>query len=641
MTETLKPEQHEFQAEVRQVLDLMVHSLYSNKEIFLRELISNASDALDKLRFEALSDDSLYAGDAELRVQVSFDKDAGTLTVYDNGIGMSHDELLENLGTIARSGTRKFLDALSGDARTDSNLIGQFGVGFYSAFIVADQVTVQSRRAGDDETWQWVSDGQGAFTLEPIEDETLGRGTRIILKLKEGESEFLADYRLRSLISKYSDHIAFPIQMHKVQPPPAAEEDGDEDVVDVPADPEWESVNQASALWSRPRQEIEDDEYKSFYKHVSNDFNDPLRWSHNRVEGNQSFTTLLYLPEKPPFDLMMGREERHGLKLYVRRVFIMDAAEQLLPTYLRFIRGVVDSDDLPLNVSREILQDNALVKKIRASVVKRVLGMLEQLSDETETYQAFWKGFGEVLKEGVVEDFSNQEKLLKLARFASTANSDAEPTTSLDDYLGRMNSGQDKIYYVTADSHQAALNSPHLEVFRKQGIEVLLMSDRVDEWMMGHVREYDGKPFQSVAKGDLDLSNLEDEDAKKQREEKASEAAPLLERLKKALEEQVEEVKVSSRLTDSPSCIVLAEHDMALHMQQLMKQAGHEMPGSKPSLEINPDHPLVTRAAAVTDEDRFSDWAHLLFEQALLAEGGQLSDPASYVKRVNQLLTEA
>ncbi|MEM1089189.1 MAG: molecular chaperone HtpG [Pseudomonadota bacterium] len=641
MTETLKPEQHEFQAEVRQVLDLMVHSLYSNKEIFLRELISNASDALDKLRFEALSDDSLYAGDAELKVQVSFDKDAGTLMVSDNGIGMSHDELLENLGTIARSGTRKFLDALSGDARTDSNLIGQFGVGFYSAFIVADQVTVQSRRAGDDETWQWVSDGQGAFTLEPVAEDPVNRGTRIILKLKEEESEFLADYRLRSLISKYSDHIAFPIQMHKVQPPPAAEEDSDEDIVDVPAEPEWEAVNQASALWSRPRQEIEDDEYKSFYKHVSNDFNDPLRWSHNRVEGNQSFTTLLYLPEKPPFDLMMGREERHGLKLYVRRVFIMDAAEQLLPTYLRFVRGVVDSDDLPLNVSREILQDNALVKKIRASVVKRVLGMLEQLTDETETYQEFWKGFGEVLKEGVVEDFSNQEKLLKLARFASTANSDAEPTTSLDDYLGRMNSGQDKIYYVTADSHQAALNSPHLEVFRKQGIEVLLMSDRVDEWMMGHVREYDGKPFQSVAKGDLDLSNLEDEDAKKQREEKASEAAPLLERLKKALDEQVEEVKVSSRLTDSPSCIVLAEHDMALHMQQLMKQAGHEMPGSKPSLEINPDHPLVARAAAATDDERFSDWAHLLFEQALLAEGGQLSDPASYVKRVNQLLTEA
>ncbi|MEM7708163.1 MAG: molecular chaperone HtpG [Pseudomonadota bacterium] len=639
MTETLKPEQHEFQAEVRQVLDLMVHSLYSNKEIFLRELISNASDALDKLRFEALSDDSLYAGDAELKVQVSFDKDAGTLMVSDNGIGMSHDELLENLGTIARSGTRKFLDALSGDARTDSNLIGQFGVGFYSAFIVADQVTVQSRRAGDDETWQWVSDGQGAFTLEPVGEDAVNRGTRIILTLKEDESEFLADYRLRSLISKYSDHIAFPIQMHKVQPPPAAEEDSDEDIVDVPAEPEWESVNQASALWSRPRQEIDDDEYKSFYKHVSNDFNDPLRWSHNRVEGNQSFTTLLYLPEKPPFDLMMGREERHGLKLYVRRVFIMDAAEQLLPTYLRFVRGVVDSDDLPLNVSREILQDNALVKKIRASVVKRVLGMLEQLTDETETYKEFWKGFGEVLKEGVVEDFSNQEKLLKLARFASTANSDAEPTTSLDDYLGRMNSGQDKIYYVTADSHQAALNSPHLEVFRKQGIEVLLMSDRVDEWMMGHVREYDGKPFQSVAKGDLDLSNLEDEDAKKQREEKASEAAPLLDRLKKALDEQVEEVKVSNRLTDSPSCIVLAEHDMALHMQQLMKQAGHEMPGSKPSLEINPDHPLVARASAVTDEERFSDWAHLLFEQALLAEGGQLSDPASYVKRVNSLLT--
>ncbi len=641
MTETAQPEQHEFQAEVRQVLDLMVHSLYSNKEIFLRELVSNASDALDKLRFEAVSDDSLYAGDSDLGINISFDKEASTLTIADNGIGMSHDELLENLGTIARSGTRKFLDSLSGDARTDSNLIGQFGVGFYSAFIIADKVSVTSRRAGQDEVWQWVSDGQGAFTLEAVDAPDTARGTQVVLSLKDEEGEFLADYRLRSLISKYSDHIAFPIRMPKVQAPPApAGDDADQDIVDVPAEPEWEVVNQASALWSRSRQEIEDDEYKSFYKHVSNDFNDPLKWAHNRVEGNQSFTTLLYLPEKPPFDLMMGREERHGLKLYVRRVFIMDAAEQLLPTYLRFVRGVVDSDDLPLNVSREILQDNALVKKIRASVVKRVLGMLEQVAEDADTYQPFWKGFGEVLKEGVVEDFSNQEKLLKLARFASTHNTDAEPTTSLDEYLARMNSSQDKIYYVTADSHRAALNSPHLEVFRKQGIEVLLMSDRVDEWMMGHVREYDGKPFQSVAKGDLDLSNLEDEEAKKQREDKATEAAPLLERMKKALEDKVEKVKISTRLTDSPSCIVLAENDMALHMQQLMKQAGHEMPGSKPSLEINPDHPLVQRAGAVEDDESFAQWAHLLFDQALLAEGGQLDDPASYVKRVNQLLTE-
>ncbi len=643
MTETAQPEQHEFQAEVRQVLDLMVHSLYSNKEIFLRELVSNASDALDKLRFEAVSDDSLYGGDSELSIDISFDAEAKTLTIADNGIGMSRDELMENLGTIARSGTKKFLDALSGDARTDSNLIGQFGVGFYSAFIVADQVSVTSSRAGSKETWQWASDGQGAFTLESVDDETARRGTQVVLSLKDDETEFLADYRLRSLVSKYSDHIAFPIRMLKVVAAPEVdpEADADEDIVDVPAEPEWEAVNQASALWSRARQDIEDDEYKSFYKHVSNDFNDPLKWAHNRVEGNQSFTTLLYLPEKPPFDLMMGREERQGLKLYVRRVFIMDAAEQLLPTYLRFVRGVVDSDDLPLNVSREILQDNALVKKIRGSVVKRVLGMLDQISDETDTYQDFWKGFGEVLKEGVVEDFSNQEKLLKLARFASTNNSDAEPTTSLDDYLSRMSAGQDKIYYVTADSHQAALNSPHLEVFRKQGVEVLLMSDRVDEWMMGHVREYDGKPFQSVAKGDLDLSNLEDEDTKKQREEKATQAAPLLERMKKALEAQVEEVKISSRLTDSPSCIVLAENDMALHMQQLMKQAGHEMPGSKPSLEINPDHPLVERAAGVEDQEGFEAWAHLLFDQALLAEGGQLEDPAAYVKRVNQLLTES
>ncbi|MEM9533263.1 MAG: molecular chaperone HtpG [Pseudomonadota bacterium] len=633
MTETQTPQKHEFQAEVRQVLDLMVHSLYSNKEIFLRELISNASDALDKLRFEAVSDDSLYAGDSDLKIDLSVEEEQHQLTITDNGIGMSHDELLENLGTIARSGTRRFLEALSGDAREDSNLIGQFGVGFYSAFIVAGEVTVESTRAGTSECWRWQSDGQGEFTLSEVEDG-LARGTRVTLTLKADEEEFLKDYRLRSLVGKYSDHIAFPIRMLS-QPAPADDSEGEE-----AAEPqrEWEVVNQASALWSRPRNEIDDEEYQGFYKHISGDFNEALTWSHNRVEGNQSFTTLLYLPEKPPFDLMMGREERRGLRLYVRRVYIMDAAEQLLPTYLRFVRGVVDSDDLPLNVSREILQDNALVKKIRASVVKRVLGMLDKMSSDADTYGPFWNHFGEVLKEGVVEDFGNQEKLLKLARFASTHGDGAEQNVSLEEYLGRMQSGQDKIYYVTADSFKAAANSPHLEVFRQQNIEVLLMADRVDEWMMGHVREFDGKPFQSIAKGDLDLSNLEDEETREARKAKASEAEPLIERFKAALAEQVEDVKVSSRLTDSPSCLVLAEHDMALHMQQLMKQAGHDMPGAKPSLEINPAHALVERAAGIEDEEGFAEWAHLLFEQAVLAEGGALPDPAAHVRRVNQLL---
>ena len=635
MTVETSTEKHEFQAEVRQVLDLMIHSLYSNKEIFLRELVSNASDALDKLRFAALSDDSLYAGDSDLAIEISCDDDAATLTIADNGIGMSRDELMENLGTIARSGTRKFLDALSGDAKADANLIGQFGVGFYSAFIVADAVEVTSTAAGSDESWSWRSDGEGAYTLEPAEG--VGRGTRVTLTLKDEEKEFLADYRLRSLISKYSDHIAFPI---KLEAKASAEDEEGENDGEGDEAPKWEVVNQASALWARSKNEISEDEYKSFYKHVSNDFGDPMLWSHNRVEGNQSFTTLLYLPEKPPFDLMMGREERRGLKLYVRRVFIMDAAEQLLPTYLRFIRGVVDSDDLPLNVSREILQENKLVAKIRSSIVKRVLSMLEKLSQERDQYATFWSGFGETLKEGTVEDFSNQEKLLKLCRFASTHDGEQTPAVTLDDYVGRMKSGQDKIYYVTADSFQAAANSPHLEVFRKQGIEVLLMADRVDEWMMGHVREFDGKPFQSIAKGDLDLSQMEEESDQKAREEAAESAKPLIERLSKILEEQVEEVRVSHRLTDSPSCLVLNEHDMAMHMQHLLKQAGHDMPGAKPKLEINTDHALVKQAEGETDDDRFADWANLLYEQALLAEGGQLADPASYVRRVNKLLTQ-
>lgn len=621
-------EKHEFQAEVQQVLHLMVHSLYSNKEIFLRELISNASDACDKLRFAAVSDTSLYGDDAELRIEVHIDKDAGTVTIRDNGIGMTSEEVVENIGTIARSGTRKFLDALTGDQKRDSQLIGQFGVGFYSAFIIADKVTLVTRKAGEDMAVRWESDGQGTYTLEPVEKE--GRGTDVVLHLKEEEKEFLEEWRLRSLIQRYSDHISFPIKMLR---PATKDEDGNEE---SPA--EWEAVNQASALWARPKSEITDEDYQAFYKHVSNDFNDPLTWAHNRVEGAQSYTTLLFLPKQPPFDMMMGgaKDERKGLKLYVRRVFIMDAAEQLLPAYLRFARGVVDSDDLPLNVSREILQENRLVSKIRASVTKRLLDMIERLTDDSERYAEFWKHFGEVLKEGPVEDASNREKLLKLMRFSSTQSK--EPSVALDEYISRMKAEQDKIYYITADSYQAANNSPHLEVFREKGIEVLLMHDRVDEWMMGHVREYDGKSFQSIAKGDLDFSALEGEEEKKQREETVKQAEPLAKRMAEVLKDKVEEVRVSHRLKDSPACLVLKEHDMAVHMQSLMKQAGHAMPGSKPTLEINPQHPLIQKADAEADEDRFADYSLLMFEQSWLAEGGLLDDPSAFVKRMNQLL---
>ncbi len=633
MTVKSDVEKHEFQAEVRQVLDLMVHSLYSNKEIFLRELISNASDACDKLRFEAIRDDKLYGDDPELRIEVRIDRDARTLSVHDNGIGMSREELIDNLGTIASSGTKKFLASLSGDQQADARLIGQFGVGFYSSFIVSESVEVTSRRADQAEAHRWRSEGQGEYSIEPAGEAP--RGTTVTLTLKKDEDEFLEPYRVRSLINKYSDHIAFPVKMEK--PVEAKDDDADEPKED--AAPEWEVVNQASALWARPKQEISDEEYQGFYKHVSHDFNEPLVWAHNRVEGNQSYTTLLYLPEKAPFDLMMQhRDERRGLRLYVRRVFIMDAAEQLLPAYLRFVRGVVDSDDLPLNVSREILQENKLVAKIRASVVKRVLDMIEKLTDDPERYAKFWREFGAVLKEGPVEDYGNRERLLKLMRFATTHDDVAEQRVSLEDYVKRMKGGQDKIYYITADGFQAAKNSPHLEVFRRKGIEVLLMYDRVDEWMVGHLQEFEGKRFQSVAKGDIDLSNLEDDGDKERREKLERSAGKLVERLSKVLADKVEKVRVSHRLTDSPSCLVLSEHDMAVHMQNLLKQAGHEMPGSKPFLEINPDHPLVERAAAESDEARFADWAWLLFDQAWLAEGGQLEDPAAFVKRMNALL---
>jgi molecular chaperone HtpG len=631
MSVETKPETMKFQAEVQQVLDLMIHSLYSNREIFLRELISNASDACDRLRFAALSEEGLYGDDSELRVDVQFDSDQRTITVRDNGIGMTRDEVVENIGTIARSGTNRFLESLSGDQKQDAQLIGQFGVGFYSAFIVADQVTLETRSASGGAGVRWQSDGRGEYTIEETDD--LERGTAITLHLKEDGGEFLADYALRGLIRKYSDHIAFPVRMQTTVTEEPAEGEEAEPVERT----EWQAVNQASALWTRPKSEIEDEEYRGFYKHVAHDFAEPMTWAHNHVEGNQSFTTLLYLPSQVPFDLMMGgRDERHGLKLYVRRVFIMDAAEQLLPNYLRFARGVVDSNDLPLNVSREILQENKLVAGIRASVVKRVLDMIGKLDDEQ--FSTFWKHFGEVLKEGLAEDAGSRDKLLKLVRYASTHENTDEPKVSLADYVGRMKGGQDKIYYLTAEGLAAAKNSAHLEVFRKQGIEVLLMTDRVDEWVMGQLSDFEGKPFQSVAKGEIDLTNMEDESDRKAREESEEKATDLIKRLSDSLGDRVEAVKVSHRLTESPSCLVLGEHEMAVHMQSLLKQAGHELPGGKPTLEINPDHEMILRLESESDDERFGDWAALLFEQAWLAAGGVLEDPAGFVRRMNRLI---
>jgi molecular chaperone HtpG len=623
-------ETRSFQAEVQEVLKLMINSLYSNKEIFLRELISNASDACDKLRFEALKDDGLYAGNSALEVKLSADADARTLTIRDSGIGMSRDEVIENIGTIARSGTKRFMEAMSGEQRQDANMIGQFGVGFYSAFIVADKVTLTTRKAGDTgPAIRWESTGEGEYTLSEV-PEFEGRGTEVVLHLREEEDEFTQSYRLRSLVNKYSDHIAFPVQLWT---PPVEKPEGEEGE----AEPgKWETINQAKALWQRAKNEIKDEEYQEFYKHISHDFADALAWTHNKVEGNQSYTNLLYLPENPPFDLFTGREERQGLKLYVKRVFIMDAAEQLLPAYLRFVRGVVDSDDLPLNVSREILQDNALVRKIRAACVKRVLDLLDNLAKEdSERYAKFWNAFGAVLKEGPAEDFGNKERIAKLLRFASTQEDNTEQTVSLDDYIGRMKGDQDKIYYLTADSFAAAKNSPQLEAFRKKGIEVLLLWDRVDEWMMSYLTEYEGKSFQSVAKGDVDLADSEEEKA--EREKLAEENKTLTERLAKVLEADVKEVRVSQRLTDSPSCLVLNDQDMAVHMQKLLKQAGHDVPDNKPTLEINPAHPLVKQLDGEANDDRFADWGRLLFEQALLAEGGQLEDPASFVRRLNSM----
>ncbi|KAB2313917.1 molecular chaperone HtpG [Betaproteobacteria bacterium SCN2] len=617
-----------FQAEVKQLLQLMIHSLYSNKDIFLRELISNASDAADKLRFEALSDAALFENDPDLKICIAFDREARTLTISDNGIGMSRQEVIDHIGTIAKSGTREFFSRLSGDQKKDAALIGQFGVGFYSAFIVADRVTLTTRRAGltAEHGVRWESAGAGDYTLETVDKPA--RGTEIVLHLREGEDEFLSDWKIKSVIRTYSDHITLPIVMKKTEW---------KDGVETPTG-EDETVNKASALWARAKKDVTDDEYREFYKHVAHDFEPPLAWSHNRVEGKQEYISLLYLPSHAPFDLY-DRERRHGIKLYVRRVFIMDDAEQLMPAYLRFIRGVIDSSDLPLNVSREILQSSRDIEAIKAGSVKKVLGMLEELAaNQPEQYAAFWKHFGKVMKEGPGEDFANRERIAGLLRFASThADTDAQ-VVSLKDYIGRMRQGQSAIYYITADGFAAARHSPHLEIFRRKGIEVLLLSDRVDEWLMSNLTEFDGRPLKSVARGGLDLGDLEDEAEKAAQKEAEASLKPLIERIKSALGERVKEVRVTHRLTDSPACLVSGEGDMSANLARLLKAAGQAAPTLKPTLEVNPAHALVTRMNGESDEGRFADWANLLFEQALLAEGGQLDDPASFVRRLNGLL---
>jgi len=634
MTVEAYKETLEFQAEVKQLLKLMIHSLYSNKEIFLRELISNASDACDKLRFEALANEDLYDGDSELKIHIEFDKDAKTLTIIDNGIGMSRDEVVDNIGTIANSGTRKFLDSLTGDQVKDSHMIGQFGVGFYSTFIVADKVTVKTRRAGlaEDQGVLWESSGEGSYTLETIEKAE--RGTEITLHIREGEEEFLDGWRLRNIIHTYSDHISLPITMVKES---TASEDEDKDEKKDEA-PEIEVVNKASALWTRPKNEIKEEEYKEFYKHIAHDFEEPLVWSHNKVEGSLSYTTLLYIPKNPPFDLY-ERERKQGVKLYVKRVFIMEDTNHLMPQYLRFIRGVVDSDDLPLNVSREILQHNKVIDKIKSASVKKVLSLLESMAKkDPEEYAKFWTAFGNVMKEGPIEDFVNKERVAKLLRFASTENDSAEQNVSLDDYVARMKDGQQQIYYITSDSYVAAKNSPHLEVFRRKGLEVLLMSDRIDEWLVQHLTEYEGKKLQNIAKGDLDLSQFEDEEEKKIKEQAEGDMKGVIEMIKEKLGSRVKDVRVTHRLTDSPSCLVLDQFDMGLQMQQIMRAAGQQVPESQPILEINPQHPLVVQLKDMSDQQQFENWSHILFDQAMLAEGGQLEDPAAYVKRVNEML---
>ncbi|MEB1530481.1 molecular chaperone HtpG [Xanthomonas sp. WHRI 7945] len=620
-----------FQTEVKQLLQLMIHSLYSNKEIFLRELISNASDAADKLRFEALVKPELLDGDAQLRIRIGFDKDAGTVTIDDNGIGMSREEIVSHLGTIAKSGTSDFLKHLSGDQKKDSHLIGQFGVGFYSAFIVADQVDVYSRRAGlpASEGVHWSSRGEGEFEVATIDKPE--RGTRIVLQLKDGEDSFADGWKLRGIVRKYSDHIALPIELPK-------EHIGEDK--DKPEAPEWETVNRASALWTRPRTEIKDEEYKELYKHIAHDHEDPVAWSHNKVEGKLDYTSLLYVPGRAPFDLYQ-RDASRGLKLYVQRVFIMDQAEQFLPLYLRFVKGIVDSSDLPLNVSREILQSGPVIDSMKSALSKRALDMLEKLAkDEPERYKSVWKNFGQVLKEGPAEDFGNREKVAGLLRFASTHSGDAEQSVALADYVARMKDGQDKLYYLTGESYAQIKDSPHLEVFRKKGIEVLLLTDRIDEWLMSYLTEFDGKSFVDVARGDLDLGKLDSEEEKQAMEEAAKAKQGLVERIQQALGEDVSEVRVSHRLTDSPAILAIGQGDLGLQMRQILEASGQKLPESKPVFEFNPAHPLIEKLDAEADGERFGDLARVLFDQAALAAGDSLKDPAAYVRRLNKLLLE-
>ncbi|MET0061752.1 MAG: molecular chaperone HtpG [Candidatus Thiodiazotropha endolucinida] len=626
MTVEAHKETLDFQAEVSQVLNLVIRSLYSNKEIFLRELVSNASDAAEKLRFEALTDEALFEDDPELRVRVTLDKEAGTVTISDNGIGMSRQEVAETIGTIASSGTRKFFEAMSGDQTKDSELIGQFGVGFYSAFIVADKVTLLTRRAGlgQEHGVRWESDGEGSFTIENVDKAT--RGTDVVLHLREDEKEFIESYRLRSIISKFSDHITIPVEMEK-------EHYGEDE--EKPETAEFERVNKGTALWMRNRSDISEEEYHEFYKHVSHDFENPLTHVHNKVEGNNEYTALLYIPQRAPFDLW-DRDQKHGVKLFVRRVFIMDEADKLMPRYLRFVKGVVDSDDLPLNVSREILQHNRKIDTIRQANVKRIMSALEKLAEsDKEKYQTFWDEFGKVMKEGPAEDYANRDRIAGLLRFATTYNETDEQNVSLADYVSRMQEGQDKIYYITADSPAAARFSPHLEVLKKKGVEVLLLSDRVDEWLVTSLTEFDGKQLQSVAKGALDLGELEDKESSEKQSEEHKE---LLQRMQDVLGEAVKEIRVSQRLTDSPACLVVEEHDMSANLARVLKSVGQDAPQTKPIMEINAEHPLVERLEGEQDGDKFGDLTKVLFDQAQLAEGGQLDDPAAFVRRLNSLM---
>lgn len=621
MSENAAKQTFGFQAEVKQLLHLMIHSLYGNKEIFLRELISNASDAVDKLRFESLRDPMILVDDPDLKVWLSYDKDAKTITIRDNGIGMSRDEVIQNLGTIAKSGTREFLNSLTGDKAKDAKLIGQFGVGFYSSFIVADKVIVTTRKAGSpaNQGVRWTSTGEGEYELEDTSVEK--RGTEVVLHLKQDEEEFLNDWRLKHIVTKYSDHLTLPVMMKN---------DKDEEEV----------VNRATALWTLPKNEITDEQYKELYKHVAHDFEDPLVWTHNKVEGKLEYTTLLYIPARAPFDLWHAGKTR-GLKLYVRRVFIMDDAEQFLPHYLRFVRGVIDSNDLPLNVSREILQNSRVIDTIKTAIVKRMLSVLEQMAaEDKDKYQKFWKEFGQALKEGPAEDFANKEQISKLLRFASTRSDTEEQTVSLEDYISRMTSGQNKIYFVTAETFNAAKNSPHLEIFRKKGIEVLIMSDRVDEWLMSHMTEFQGKQFQSVTRGGLDLGELEDKTSEEHYKQAEGDFSETLNKVKEALTNSVKDVRLSRRLTDSPACIVLDDNDLSNQMEKMLRATGQPVPIHKPILELNPDHPMVQRLQSEQDGKRFEDWARILLDQAVLAEGGQLEDAASFVKRFNNLLLE-